>query len=570
MNTTIWRNSLFFLPGLCLMSGLHAQQPGQIEVGHGEITYYAQDGDTLSTIAQTYTNHSANWVLLSKRNRIANDRKIPINTGILIPAELLPEQIVEAKIAAFSGDSTLATNNGAAIEVSIGMVVREGMIITTGKNGFVTLALPDNSRVSVPSNSKVRLSKLRMTQYANSPKTELTLLDGRVESTVSSLVSNKGRFEVRSPLAIAGVRGTHFRVGITEQGTASEVLEGNVAVGQSQHPATVSLPAGTGNMISATTVGHQTPLLPAPILAESNRLQERPTLKFTTTLSMPLAHAFRAQIAVDAKAQNLIQEGVFSSPTFKFSGLDDGQYFLRVTGIDANGLEGLPQTIAFTLKARPEPPLAVEPGKKIRSSQVNFVWSEFQGSSETGSPAAAESAQAASYHLQIARDAEFKLLAEDQSHLVTPQFSTDKLLPGHYFWRVATVVSKRGQPDQGPYGDVEAVDILPPPKDLPALADSGADTLSFGWPSEPGQHFLLEIGRNAAFSDVLLKKELDVAEITLPRPDPGTYFVRIKATDADGYVGPYSSTQKLVFFSRWVSNFGIPLTSSGGVVHAGF
>jgi hypothetical protein len=57
------------------------------------------------------------------------------------------------------------------------------------------------------------------------------LSEGKVESRVTSLSSNKGRFEVRSPLAVAGVRGTHFRVGINPDGTANEVLEGGVAVG---------------------------------------------------------------------------------------------------------------------------------------------------------------------------------------------------------------------------------------------------------------------------------------------------------------------------------------------------
>ena len=117
---------------------------------------------------------------------------------------------------------------------------------------------------------------------------------------------------------------------------------------------------------------------------------------------------------------------------------------------------------------------------------------------------------------------------------------------------------------------MQALELLAPPKDMVAPADTGGNTLSFGWPSEPGQHFVLEIGRNPGFTDVLLKKELDVAEIQIPRPDPGTYFIRIKAIDADGYVGPYSSTQKLIFFSRWLTGDTTPLTSAEGVVHAGF
>jgi hypothetical protein len=70
-------------------------------------------------------------------------------------------------------------------------VVKEGTSITTGKNGFLTLAFPDESRVSIPSNSQVSLSKLRKTKYVASPRTEISLSEGKVESRVTSLSSNK-------------------------------------------------------------------------------------------------------------------------------------------------------------------------------------------------------------------------------------------------------------------------------------------------------------------------------------------------------------------------------------------
>ena len=59
---------------------------------------------------------------------------------------------------------------------------------------------------------------------------------------------------------------------------------------------------------------------------------------------------------------------------------------------------------AFTLKARPEPPLVSTPAAKgkVRTAEVEFKWSE--------------NAEAGTYHLQVARDAAFRDIAfEDKA-----------------------------------------------------------------------------------------------------------------------------------------------------------
>jgi len=42
----------------------------------------------------------------------------------------------------------------------------------------------------------------------------------------------------------------------------------------------------------------------------------------------------------------------------------------------------------------------------------------------------------------------------------------------------------------------------------------------------------------------VLGRNLDKPEIDVPRPQPGTYFMRYRATDPDGFVGPFSSAQR--------------------------
>src|SRR5450631_3626921 len=66
--------------------------PGSVSVAPAGITYFAQAGDTLSSISRQFTARADNWAALGKLNRISKDINIPIGTGILIPAELLADE----------------------------------------------------------------------------------------------------------------------------------------------------------------------------------------------------------------------------------------------------------------------------------------------------------------------------------------------------------------------------------------------------------------------------------------------------------------------------------------------
>ena len=531
-------------------------EPGSVVSTPPDMTYFALQGDTLSAISKRFTNKTQNWTILSKRNNIADDRTIPIGTAILVPLELLPEEDSEAKVVAMAGNSTVKPLNGNEVPLNLGAVIKEGAQIVTGKNGFLTLALPDDSRISIPSNSQVSLDKLRKAKYTSSPRTEIGLLQGKIESRVSSLESNKGRFEVRSPLAIAGVRGTHFRVGVVDDGIVNEVLNGGVAVAdkQAKKANTLLLTPGKGNLIRANNVGQAVDLLPAPQLNDGYALQSRPTVQFTVNRDTA-ATAFRVQIARDADAQDVLTENRFKENRFRFDGLEDGAYFVRVTAIDQSGIEGIPAVHGFTLKARPEPPFTVAPKKKARAEKVEFSW--------------AEALNAKTYHMQVATDASFGHIIMDKTDISDISVANDQLKPGEYFWRVASIIQKNGAQDQGPYSDVQAFTLLPA-QTMNAISDMGGSQMSFSWSSEPGQTFLVQISQDAAFKQLYLHQELNQPELSIPRPSAGQYFIRVRSTDSDGYVSPFSATQKITLLPRWTDSFGNAIGSGTGMVGTNF
>lgn len=542
---------------LCLALPAHADKqrgkPGSTEVVAPDLVYYASEHDTLISIAKKFADKVSHWEAIGKVNQIGNDRAIPIGSKIVIPVALLAEEPMQAVIVALAGSNTETPLKGQERALALGDKLNEGSLITTGKNGFLTLELADATRISIPSNSQVALAKLKMTKFTKSPRTEVKLLQGRVESKVSSLQGNKGRFEVSSKLAMAGVRGTHFRVGVNENGIANEVLEGGVAVGQVQKTAALTLSSGQGNIVSASGVGKAVTLLLAPHLVDGYELQQRPTLQFAT-LPVTDAVAYRAQISKDALAQDVLAESMASQLNFKFNNIDDGAYFIRVTAIDANGLEGLPGIYPFTLKARPEPPFQLQPKHKVNADNVLFKWTQ--------------TSAAKSYRLQVASDIQFKNIVVDQglqTPLSTAQFNTGELKKGGYFWRVATITETLGSNDQGPFSVPQAFAVVETLA-MPEFKDNGAQQLNFAWPGEPGQSYLVQVARDIEFKKLILNKDTETPAIDLPRPESGVYYIRVRTTDADRFRGEFSKPQRFEIEMRWTTSNGEPVQSITGNV----
>ena len=268
-------------------------------------------------------------------------------------------------------------------------------------------------------------------------------------------------------------------------------------------------------------------LLNAPDVSKLSKLQERTLLRFTLPAQVG-AQAYRAQLARDDAFSSVVAELVSPSPDLRIANIADGSYFLRVRAIDARGLEGRDATHAFNMKARPEPPLisAPAPKGKVRATEVEFKWSE--------------NPEAATYHLQIAKDASFKSLVHENKAITDAQSTVGQLALGEYFWRVASL---RRDGDHGPYGDVASFALFAPPAqpDPPQIGDGN---IKFRWGGEPGQKFELQVANDIKFAQLVLTRSLDKPEIEIPRPPAGAYFMRYRATDADGFVGPYSSAQK--------------------------
>jgi len=426
MHSTL--RNLFFVLGLLISAAIippvFAQSgTGNIVINPSGIVYSTQSGDTLMAIAKQLTTSKSNWVALGKINHIDKDSSIPIGTGIVIPAYLLADEPAKATVVARSGNIVASDANGAEIPMTVGAQLSEGVKISTAVNSFLTLQLADASRISLPSNSSVELAKLRKTLYTGSPRTEIKLLQGKVVSRVAPLNTNQGKFEVSTPYSVAGVRGTYFRVGLQDKKILNEVLEGHVAVGLPAAPNLRMLDAAKGNIISDNTVGPAIDLLPPPelmnIFATNNGAQ-------FILQPLPGAKSYHLQIAQNQQLSPLLAEQYGPANGIQIDNIAAGSYYLRLSAIDKNGLEGLPRTMAVSVKDEMMPPKQAAPSVVPSENQELLLrW-----------PGAGHQR----YRIQVARDVDFSWLlynAEvegNEARFPRPGFGT-------YFARVQSINS---------------------------------------------------------------------------------------------------------------------------------
>lgn len=511
--------------------------------------YQAKAGDTLITLGQSLLTNPADWSKLQKLNHIRDPRHIPVGQSILIPVELLRWQSMPGEVVAVSGAAHMVVA-GQSQPLAVSTAWAPGSEIHTAADGHVTVKLADGSLLKISSASVVRLERTQRYERPGFFATALQVIKGRVEAAVAHLTGGEPRFQIKTPQATLGVRGTDFRVVALPdtQTSLGEVLTGKVAVSGApgagkvapvaatkaraqapQAPREVALVAGQGLVVDAQQgLGAPVALPAAPDLSHLPALHERPLVRLTVP-AVTGAHSYRAQVALDADFNHVAAEITSASPELRIPGLPDGHYHLRVRAGDARGLEGLESRSTFTLKARPEPPhvLAPAPKAKHRGLEVPLQWTEPE--------------QAQRYHLQISADGQWAHPLVDDPSLSTST-NTRALPPGSYQWRLASI---RADGSRGPFGDVQTFTLLPPPAAVPPPKVDDK-TLGFSWSGEPGQTFLLQMASNADFTQGLISLNTTEPQATLPRPEQGgRWWVRTRATDADGYVGPFSAPQNL-------------------------
>ncbi|MFW2831307.1 FecR domain-containing protein [Sphingomonas sp. ID0503] len=307
----------------------------------GPFAYQVAPGDTLMTIANAYLSNPNDYRTLQTVNRVRDPRRIPVGSTLTIPRSLLKTTIISARITAFRGNVTVG-----AEAARRGMVVSEGGRIQTGPNSSVSLAVEDGSTIALPSNSRIRIERLRSVLISGEVERVFRLEAGKSQYDVPHSESPGNRFDVVTPVAVAAVRGTAFRVSYDDavKSSATETLRGEV--GLEAGPTNVSVPGGFGVIAREAGAGDVVKLLEAPVI--SNQVERAGSDGVRVTIK-PVEGAvkYHLQFALDTRFGNITNDLYTTDPVFTIAGLSENDYFISISAVDGNGLEGMTNVYPF-------------------------------------------------------------------------------------------------------------------------------------------------------------------------------------------------------------------------------
>ncbi|NCN84433.1 MAG: hypothetical protein GW808_09735 [Sphingomonadales bacterium] len=302
----------------------------------------------------------------------------------------------------------------------------------------MTLQLEDGSRVSLPSNSKVRITRLRHLLLTDSIDYEIAIDKGRIRSKVAPLDKPADRYRVRTPVTVSAVRGTDYRTRVDEiSGTAfSETVEGEVVVATGENltsASLISVPAGSGAATTVTGAITKAELLPPPELLDPAKVQSEPALQFSIAPRDSVV-GYRLIIASDAGFIDLVTEAEGQGTVLDIPTIPNGRYFVKVTALAADGFEGMPATYAFKRQLS-----TVGGSAEAGDFGYRFKWfGEGEGKRF--------------YRLQILKDSKTSIPIIDESGLSRDAVTLSDLPDGDYYWRVG-VIQFSSDP-----GDPEAIE----------------------------------------------------------------------------------------------------------------
>lgn len=386
------------------------------ENGNAQVRYVVRKGDTLINVADRYLVRAESYKIVQHQNRIADPRTIPVGKILMIPRDLLKFKLATARLVAVRG-RVLAEQEQAVV----GQVLNEGTTLSTAEASFATLLLTDGSRISLPSNSDVRIRLLRSYLLGGSLDYDFDVVKGGMRSSVMKHKSNDDRYRVRTPKAVSAVRGTDFqsRFDPATKGDFAEVTEGALAVDVGTAKPS-DLLAGNGVAVAANGAVIRELLLAPPELVEPGKLQADPVVRFVAKPVVGVT-GYRITLATDAGFVDQVADRKIIGEHAEFDDIGNGRYFIRVRALSPNGFEGMPVTYAFKRSLN-----GVNASAGQSDEGFAFKW-------------LGDGDGIRRHRFQLFRGSPGSLPMVDESSLDGDRIILSDLPPGDYFWRVGAV-----------------------------------------------------------------------------------------------------------------------------------
>lgn len=160
---------------------------------------------------------------------------IALGAGALLACALfvqrLSAEMRPAQVSALEGKAERSREGGQPAMLAIGAAVSQGDIITTGDDARLELKFADASLLRIGPRAKLQISAAH---FGGGPaKRQMTarLFFGNIWARVTSAIQGEQKFQIETENAVAGVRGTTFRVDARrDKSVLVRVYAGAVAV----------------------------------------------------------------------------------------------------------------------------------------------------------------------------------------------------------------------------------------------------------------------------------------------------------------------------------------------------
>lgn len=127
------------------------------------------------------------------------------------------------------------TSKGKTSSARVGLKIAEGDAVTTGPDARAKIVMSDKNVLNISPESKIEITEYKNDPTTNTKKVELKVDQGRLRANVEQKYDeDKNTFHIRTPTAVAGVRGTDFSVGFSPRTRKTDIVtfKGLVAVGK--------------------------------------------------------------------------------------------------------------------------------------------------------------------------------------------------------------------------------------------------------------------------------------------------------------------------------------------------
>ncbi|MES9971201.1 MAG: FecR domain-containing protein [Candidatus Thiodiazotropha sp.] len=497
-----------------------------------EWVYTVVDGDNLWDFSEKYLDSVMRFEKLRKLNNIKNPKRLQPGSWLRVPMKWIKSNAVPATLADLEGQVQLTRADGSRVSpIKAGILIRLGDKLRTGPKSSAAILFADRTALTLHSHGEMSFDHLSAHGETGMVDSRLRLIQGRLQTKVRPSAGPGSRFEIYTPSAISAVRGTDYRAAVTDNGTGSniEVLEGKVEVSGGEKQQLVA--AGYGTRIQQGMA--PTPpvkLLPPPTFDPIPEVVRQFDWRLQWG-AIQDALNYRIEVSGDQGFSVLIWDQVTDQTGLPLPELPDGEYWVRVRGIDANGLEGNSRVTAVLLDTQPQAPLSLNPpdGAIHRGGGLALQWTKSEGVD--------------SYLLEIASDRDFTQIVHRGEALRETRYQADIISePGTYYWRVTSILDS----ESGPPGVVRSWQLRPALEAVDSTIETMDDKVTASWRhAKDGQHYQVQLALDPEFNNLELDQKTDQPEVSFDQIQGQVRYLRVRAIDDDGYQGPWGNVQRI-------------------------